>query len=69
MDVRLLIAIAAGTVFLLGLYLLPSLIAWARKHHQFVPILLLNFFLGGTFFGWWVAMIWSVAHIPLEARD
>ena len=49
-------------VFLVGaflIYLLPTLIATIRKHHNGLPIALINVFLGWTFVGWIVAFIWS----------
>ena len=45
------------TLFLL--YLLPTFIAFARGHRNRVPILLVNLFLGWSFLGWLVALIWS----------
>jgi len=47
-------------LFLLALYFLPSLIAGHRHLHERVPITLLNLFLGWTFIGWIVALIWAI---------
>ena len=56
--VRLALAIiVAGAIF--GLYFLPSFMAKSRKHHQSDAIFLTNLFLGWTFLGWVVALIWS----------
>lgn len=44
--------------FLFGLYMLPTLIAFARGHHQRIAILLLNLFLGWTALGWIAALVW-----------
>lgn len=44
---------------LLTLFFLPTIIAAARSH-QVMPIFLLNFFLGWTVIGWFIALIWSV---------
>lgn len=46
---------------LLGLfiYFIPSLVANKRQHIQKTSILLLNIFLGWTFVGWVVALIWA----------
>ena len=55
-----------ATIFLLGLavgaffYFIPSIVAFKRNHSSKVGILLLNIFLGWTFLGWIVALIWSV---------
>jgi hypothetical protein len=47
-------------LFLLGLYLLPSLIASSRHLYERTPITLLNIFLGWTFIGWIIALIWAI---------
>lgn len=39
--------------------LIPTWIALARKHPNTVPIFLVNFFLGWTCIGWFVALVWS----------
>jgi len=48
--------------FILGLllYFLPTILAVTRKHPNTLAIFLLNFFLGWSFIGWVVALIWSV---------
>ncbi len=48
-------------------YFVPSIIAFARKHRNAVPILLLNIFLGWTLLGWIGALIWSLT-TPTEIR-
>lgn len=45
----------------LTLYILPTIIATARKHSNAVSIFILNLFLGWTFLGWIIALIWSFA--------
>ena len=52
-----LLCIALG----LAVYFLPTIIASQRNHAQQNSILLLNLFLGWTFLGWLVALIWSVS--------
>lgn len=44
---------------LLGLYLLPTIIA-SRRNHQVGFVAVLNIFLGWTFLGWIVALAISV---------
>jgi len=44
-----------GTV----LYFLPTIIAALKSKRDTLSIFLLNFFLGWTFIGWFVALIWS----------
>ncbi|MFC1846897.1 superinfection immunity protein [Chloroflexota bacterium] len=50
-------------VFILSLafYFLPTIIALIRKQPNTLAIFLLNFFLGWTFIGWVVSLIWAVA--------
>lgn len=50
------------------LYFLPSFVAFRRRHHQRVPILLVNLFLGATGLGWLAALVWSFTHIPADAK-
>lgn len=40
-------------------YMLPTIIAACRDHPQTFPIFLFNLFLGWTFLGWVVALVWS----------
>jgi hypothetical protein len=42
-----------------AIYLLPSLIASAKKRKNSGAILLLNLLLGWTVIGWIVALIWA----------
>jgi hypothetical protein len=49
-------------IFLVALYFLPTIIAAFREHSQFLPILLLDVFLGWTLVGWVVALVWSVTN-------
>lgn len=50
--------------FVIGpaLYFLPTVVAGFRKKRNFVSIGLLNLFLGWTFIGWIIALIWAFAH-------
>ncbi len=43
----------------LFIYFIPSFVAHKKQHIQKVSILLLNIFLGWTFIGWVVALIWA----------
>ncbi len=43
----------------LFVYFIPSFVAHKKQHIQKTPILLLNIFLGWTFIGWVVALIWA----------
>lgn len=41
------------------IYFVPSIVASDRKHSKFTAILVLNIFLGWTFLGWVVALVWA----------
>jgi len=49
---------------LLALYFLPTIIAIARGRGP-LGVFLLNFFLGWTIIGWWVALILSLTGGPV----
>jgi len=44
----------------LALYFLPAIIATRRHHPNTLAIWLVNFFFGGTFIGWIIALIWAL---------
>lgn len=46
------------------MYFLPSLIALVRSKRDTTAICLLNFFLGWTFVGWVVALVWALKTDP-----
>lgn len=46
-------------VGIIGGYLLPTVIALARRHRNTMPVFLVNLFLGWTVAGWFVALVWS----------
>lgn len=43
--------------------LLPSVIAFVRRHHNRYAILVLNILLGWTLIGWAVALVWSLTAV------
>ena len=51
-------------IFLL-VYFMPSIIAYHNKRKNKSAILILNLFLGFTFIGWVIALVWSV----MENKD
>lgn len=57
-------AIMAGVgvfwIVLLFMYVLPTIVAVARKHRQLAPIALVNILLGWSVLGWIAAMVWSL---------
>lgn len=47
--------------FCCACYLLPTIIAGARKHRQAGTIFVINLFFGLTIVGWVIALAWSVS--------
>jgi len=45
----------------LVIYFIPTVVASDRKHSEFWGIFCLNLFLGWTFLGWVIALIWAVS--------
>ena len=53
----------------LSVYFLPTIVCAIRRHHNTLAIFVLNIFLGWTFVGWVVAMVWScTADTKLKPR-
>ena len=50
-----------GFVMLAAIYFLPSIVAVFRSKSNTLAIFILNLFLGITFIGWVVALIWAVS--------
>lgn len=46
-------------LFVVVAYMFPSIIAFKRRHKNFLPIVLVNFFLGWTLLGWFICLVWS----------
>lgn len=42
------------------IYFMPIIIAYIRQHNNIFSIIILNIFLGWTFFGWLAALLWSL---------
>jgi hypothetical protein len=66
---QLAIPLAACGCGIAYLYMLPTVIAHERRHHQRIPILILNGFLGWTFVGWVCALAWSASHVPPHVAE
>lgn len=66
MEVALGIAFIFVFAVLVSLWLLPTIIAYARNHPRKVLVLLVDVFLGWTVVGWVVALVWSMTlpHSP-----
>jgi len=57
--------IAGGVaLIMLCFYFFPTIIAIIRKKSNVGAILILNLFLGWTFIGWIVALVWAVSSDP-----
>ena len=52
----------------LAIYILPTVIAFSRRHPNRFPIMAINIVLGGTGLGWFGALIWalSIVHLPRQ---
>ncbi|MGC9611218.1 MAG: superinfection immunity protein [Minisyncoccia bacterium] len=53
---------AFGILLLIILYFLPTIIAFSRGKRNKGAILALNLFLGWTFVGWIISLVWSLTH-------
>lgn len=56
-------SLAVG-LFGLVAYLLPSVVAWYRSHHNTVAIVACNVLLGWTVVGWIGTFIWALTRPP-----
>lgn len=45
-------------LILLAIYFIPSMVGW--NHRNATAIIALNIFLGWTFIGWVVALVWGL---------
>lgn len=46
-------------IVLLVIYFAPAILAFDAKHKDRVAIMVLNLFLGWTFVGWVIALVWA----------
>lgn len=53
-------------LILATLYLIPSIVAAVRGHHDMAAIVALNVFAGWTFAGWIGALVWSLTAVRLH---
>ncbi len=49
-------------------YFIPAIVAFNRKKSNRHAILLLNIFLGWTFIGWIVALVWAFTNERVDNR-
>lgn len=55
-GVLLLMGVVVTTLFI---YFIPAFVAYMKHHANRTAILILNIFLGWTFFGWVISLIWA----------
>ena len=60
MVVLILFFLVSWLFIALVLYIMPTVIAYLRKHRNIWPIFILNLFLGWTFLGWLASLLWSL---------
>ena len=58
-DIYIILAISVALVIFILVYLLPTFIAFKRKHKHRKSICLINIFLGFTTIAWVVSLIWA----------
>lgn len=46
-----------------GGYLIPTLVAYCRQHHNGLAIFLLNLLLGWTIVGWVISLVWACTRV------
>ncbi len=56
-------------LFFVLIYFLPFIVAIARKHLDSTAIFVLNLFLGWTFIGWVIALIWAVKKFEVKVKN
>ena len=56
------IVIVLAGLLSIGLYFLPTVLAFHRGKRNSVPILLINFFFGWTLLGWVATLAWALAY-------
>ena len=49
-------------IFAIALYFIPSIIALSKRRDNTGAIFILNLFLGWSFIGWIVALVWAVTN-------
>ena len=62
------IFVFVGVLLCLAFYFLPSLVAYGRKHHQRLAILVLNLVLGATGLAWAIALIWACTAVKRQTE-
>lgn len=66
MDWPELIILLCGLAVAAAVYFLPWIVARGRAHPNSLAIFMLNLFLGWTFLGWVIALVWACTSRPPE---
>jgi Superinfection immunity protein len=56
-------------LIMLGIYLIPTLVARCQEHHQLYAIGVLNLLLGWTLVGWIGALVWAFKSLPNQKTN
>lgn len=56
-------------LFFVGLYFLPTILAFGKGHHNRAAIACLNVLLGWTLLGWVVALVWAFTRVASGDRQ
>ncbi|MGI6701814.1 MAG: superinfection immunity protein [Christensenellales bacterium] len=59
-DSYVVLATVLGAILAVVIYFIPSYLAFKRKHPHKIALLLLNIFLGWTFLGYLIALVWAL---------
>ena len=70
-DKLILIFLLLGAIIFCLIYMVPSIVAFKRRHPNRWPILVINVAFGGTIVGWGVALAWALhaVHRPGATPD
>jgi hypothetical protein len=49
-----------------AIYFIPTIVAFDRRKANRYAILMLNIFLGWTFIGWIVSLVWAFSHESVD---
>jgi hypothetical protein len=59
-DAGIVVAVIIGLLLGVPIYFIPAIVAHTSRHKNFTAICALNFFLGWTFLGWVIALVWAL---------
>lgn len=55
-----------ASIVCVSIYMIPSVIAYKRKHPQFIPILIIDLFFGWSGIAWVGVLAWSFSNVSKE---